>query len=165
MIQKKICMLGAFAVGKTSLIRSFLSEEPWQDKYHTTMGVKADKKVLSVKNQMVTLMVWDVAGEDEVTKVRTTYFRGASGFLLIADGTRKATLATALELRDRVFGDVGEIPYILLVNKSDLASEWEIDQASLDELAGKGITVMKSSAKLREGVNEAFTLLTERMVC
>jgi small GTP-binding protein len=163
MIQKKVCMLGAFAVGKTSLVARFVSST-YSDKYHTTVGVKTDKKVLAAKDQMVTLMLWDLAGEDEVNKVRTTYFRGASGFLLVVDGTRKSTLATALELRDRVQADVGNIPYILVINKSDLAADWEIDQPALDDLTTRGVTVLRSSARSGENVDHAFTLLAERMI-
>jgi len=42
-IQKKICMIGAFATGKTSLVSQFV-HSIFSDKYHTTVGVKIDKK-------------------------------------------------------------------------------------------------------------------------
>jgi len=63
-IQKKICMLGSFSVGKTSLVSRFVSTV-FSDKYLTTVGVKIDKKALTVGGEDVTLMLWDIYGEDD----------------------------------------------------------------------------------------------------
>ena len=89
MLQKKICMLGSFAVGKTSLIRRYV-ESIYSDAYHTTVGVKIDKKTLTVNEQEVNLVLWDLYGEDEFQKMKWSYVRGSSGYLLVADGTRRA---------------------------------------------------------------------------
>ncbi len=62
MLKKKICMLGYFGVGKTSLVSRFV-RSMFADRYQTTVGVKIDKKVLSVDGRDVTLMLWDLAGE------------------------------------------------------------------------------------------------------
>ena len=43
MLQKKICMLGGFGVGKTSLVSRFVTSI-FSDNYLTTIGVKIDKK-------------------------------------------------------------------------------------------------------------------------
>ena len=67
MIQKKICMLGAFAVGKTSLVKQYVSGI-FSEKYHTTVGVKIDKKMVEVDGQSMTLILWDLHGEDEFSK-------------------------------------------------------------------------------------------------
>jgi GTPase SAR1 family protein len=59
MIQKKICMLGAFAVGKTSLVARYV-KSIYSDKYQTTVGVKIEKKTLQVDGQEWNLIVWDL---------------------------------------------------------------------------------------------------------
>ena len=64
MIQKKICMVGVLAVGKTSLVARFV-ESIFSKKYHTTVGVKISKKALQVSDQEWHLILWDLAGEDE----------------------------------------------------------------------------------------------------
>ena len=87
MIEKKICMLGASGVGKTSLVSRFVSSI-FSDKYLTTVGVKVDKKVVAVDDTQVTLLLWDIYGQDEFQTVKPAYLRGASGYLLVADGTR-----------------------------------------------------------------------------
>ena len=81
MVQKKVCMLGSFSVGKTSLVRRFV-ESIFSDTYLTTVGVKIDKKALQVDGNDATLMLWDIYGEDDFQKLRMSYLRGASGFLL-----------------------------------------------------------------------------------
>lgn len=163
MIQKKICMLGAFAVGKTSMVARFV-QSIFSDKYHTTVGVKIDKKLVTVGDQQVSLLLWDLAGEDELHTVQTTYLRGAAGYLLVVDGTRKSTLDTALMLRERVRSSLGDIPYILVINKSDLIADWQVDAETISALTGEGITLVTASAKLGQGVEEAFRLLTDRLL-
>ncbi|MGE0128600.1 MAG: Rab family GTPase [Blastocatellales bacterium] len=162
MIQKKICLLGAFAVGKTSLVARFV-KSVYSDEYHTTIGVKVDKKAIRVDGQEINLIVWDVAGEDELQKVRMNYLSGAAGYLLVADGTRRDTLETARMLRERVNENIGALPFIFIINKADLSSEWEIDDQAIAECEGQGWTVVKTSAKTGEGVEEAFMKLAENL--
>src|SRR5688572_18423339 len=118
MIQKKVCMLGATGVGKTSLVSRFVTSL-FSDKYLTTIGVKVDKKTLTVDGTDVTLLLWDIYGQDEFQTVRTSYLRGASGYLLVADGTRQLTLDTARELQKTAQGVIGAVPFILVLNKMD----------------------------------------------
>ena len=109
MIQKKVCMIGSFGVGKTSLVARFV-RSIFSDKYHTTVGVKIDKKIVDVGGQQVTLVLWDIAGEDALTTVRPSQLRGASGYILVVDGLRKSTYETALDLQRRVGEAIGPVP-------------------------------------------------------
>jgi len=156
-------MLGAFATGKTSLVARFV-KSIFSEKYHTTVGVKIDKKVLKISDQEVMLMLWDLAGEDEFNKVQMSYLRGSAGYILVVDGTRRATLDKAFSLQKNVEEAVGKIPYVLVLNKADLIEDWEIDTVTIDELTSKGITVITGSAKTGEGVEELFLSLTQKMV-
>jgi len=163
MIQKKICMLGTFAVGKTSLVRRFI-ESIYTDKYHTTVGVKIDKKVVSPGGREMMLMLWYIQGEEKAHDLRKSYLRGASGYLLVADGTRRDTLYTALTIQTRTQDTVGLVPFIILLNKSDLTEQWEIEDRELEALAQKGWRVIKTSAKTGVGVEDAFLSLAEYML-
>jgi small GTP-binding protein len=163
MIQKKICMLGSFAVGKTSLVRRYV-ESIYSDKYQTTVGVKIVKKVVQSGDKEVTLVLWDIYGEDDFQKMRWSSFNGASGFLLVADGTRRATFAKALELEEKVRQEVGAIPFVFVINKHDRVEEWEFDDAIDEQIAAKGWTVLRSSAKSGENVEEAFSALLRKIM-
>lgn len=162
MIQKKICMVGAFAVGKTSLVARFV-ESIFSEKYHTTVGVKISKKALQVGDQEWHLILWDLAGEDEFLQIRTSYLRGSAGYLLVVDGTRRATLDTAMSIQQRIVDTVGNIPFVVLFNKSDLTNEWEIANDAFEDLSHKGWSWLKASAKTGEGVDEAFLTLITKM--
>ena len=163
MIQKKICMLGSFAVGKTSLVRRFI-QSIYSESYLTTVGVKVDKKVIRHKDSEVNLLVWDLYGEDEFQKMVWTYLRGAHGYLLVADGTRRNTLEKAYQLEQRVREEIGEIPFIFVINKADLVQDWELDPAMESQLTARTWTILRSSAKTGQNVEEAFSQLTRKML-
>ena len=161
-LQKKICMLGGFSVGKTSLVKRFVASV-FSEAYLTTVGVKIDKKTVDLGDRAVNLILWDVAGEDDVSTVRMSYLRGSAGYVLVADGTRLSTLEVALSLRERVEAELGALPFVLLLNKSDLKDEWAIDDAKMEELRQTGWSVRASSAKSGEGVEDAFRELAVRV--
>jgi small GTP-binding protein len=164
MIQKKVCLLGAFAVGKTSLVSRYV-ESSFSEKYLTTVGVQIKKRAVSLATpageQGINLIIWDLAGEDEFQKVQLSYLRGAAGCLIVADGTRRTTLETAKLLHQRVTKTIGVVPFILLVNKSDLRDEWEIDEPALAEFTAQGWPLIQTSAKSGDGVEAAFQALAE----
>lgn len=163
MIQKKICMLGSFAVGKTSLVARFV-RSIFSDKYHTTVGVKIDKKQVQIEDKLINLILWDLYGEDEFQKVHMSYLRGASGYLLVVDGTRRETLDKALVLQQRTEEAVGKVPFVIVLNKVDLKENWEVDERTIAELSNKGWHVVHGSAKTGQGVEEAFALLAKEML-
>jgi small GTP-binding protein len=163
MLQKKICMLGAFATGKTSLVVQFV-HSIFTDKYYTTIGVKIDKKELTIGTQDVNLVLWDLAGEDEFLQVHMSYLRGSSGYLLVADGTRPATLDTARSLQKRVEAAIGYVPFVLMLNKSDLTAGWEVGEETLADLREKGWDIIITSARSGLGVEEAFVTLVKKIL-
>lgn len=162
MIQKKVCMLGTFAVGKTSLVRRFV-ESIYSDKYHTTIGVKIDKKLVQLENSELMLILWDIEGTETEFELRKSYLRGAAGYLLVADGTRQDTLYKALALQTRVEEIVGPLPFLLLMNKADLADQWSISERETTALKEKGWEVIQTSAKTGLGVEEAFHALAKKL--
>lgn len=160
MIRRKVCLVGSFAVGKTSLVRQFV-HSIFSDRYHTTLGVKVDKKALQVRlddGQLheVTLVLWDVQGKDRFQSIPTSYFRGSSGLLLVADGTRPHTLDVAIELAETASATVGrDVPMELLLNKADLDDQWELPPTELERRAA-GLSTRVTSAKTGAGVDDAF---------
>lgn len=163
MIQKKVNMLGAFAVGKTSLVQRYVSSI-FSDKYQTTVGVTIKKRQLQVDSQDVTLVIWDQMGEDEFQWMQTVHIRGAAGYVLVLDGTRRATLDVAIGIEERVRSEIGTLPFVAVINKNDLKAAWEITQADIDALKARGWTVLEGSAKSGDAVEQAFELLARRAI-
>jgi small GTP-binding protein len=163
MIQKKVCMLGGFAVGKTSLVARFVSSI-FSEKYLSTVGVKIDKKVVSIDGRDTMLLLWDIYGQDDFQTVQPAQLRGMAGYLLVVDGTRRATLDTARLLHEKAKTVAGDVPFVVVLNKSDLASTWEIDDVAFFKLVEQGWRVVKTSARTGDGVEHAFESLTRAML-
>ena len=163
MIQKKVCMLGAFAVGKTSLVARYV-HSIFSDKYLTTVGVKIEKKSLDLGDRQVDLIIWDLYGDDAFQRLRMSYLRGSAGYLLVVDGTRRETLDTALALADSVEHEIGRVPFLLVLNKADLEPSWEVDAREIANLSARGWRVVRTSAKTGDGVEEAFDTLARLVV-
>jgi small GTP-binding protein len=161
-LQKKICMLGGFSVGKTSLVKRYV-QSVFSETYLTTVGVKIDKKTVDLSGRTVNLILWDLAGEDDIASLRMSYLRGAAGYVLVADGTRPSTLDVALSLRQRVETEYGSLPFVLLLNKNDLTDQWTLGDDEIAGLRNDGWWVQSSSARTGEGVEDAFTDLAVRL--
>ncbi len=163
-ISKKICMIGDFSVGKTSLTSRFV-KNIFSDKYFSTVGVKVNAKELQISQQSVLkLMIWDVAGKDTFTTLDDNYLRGSSGYLLVADGTRPQTIETAFKLQEHMQHKFGEIPFCMLINKCDLKSEWQCSKNELDAIRREGWEYFETSAKTGEGVEMAFLTLGKKLL-
>jgi GTPase SAR1 family protein len=189
MVTKKVCIFGAHGVGKRSLTSKF-RDNTEAERYRASIGVQISKKeVVVVGNQSVTMMVWSVTDLDHFDAGLMNYSRGMSGYLLVADGTRPSTLERAREIYEQISSfeeqppsveeisdaephankpyvqfPYREVPFILLLNKSDLVEQWRIEKSNLEMLANKGWPVSVVSAKENEGVDEAFLSLDRRML-
>lgn len=156
MIRRKICMVGGFAVGKTSLVARFV-HSTFSAKYLTTVGVKVDTCTVALEpGRDLTLVVWDLAGDSAFSSMAKTYLRGSSGYLLVADGTREHTLDVAEQLDLQARAILGEIPRVLLLNKHDLTPEWQIPESRVQALRAQGMKVHYTSALSGKDVARAF---------
>lgn len=139
-ITRKVCLLGDFAVGKTSLVRRFVYSI-FEDRYLATIGVRVSRKVLHLAdaatdaNPTLTLMLWDIAGSDVFSRMRASYLRGAGGVLLVCDLTRPETLPNLKEYL-AVLRDLNmQIPLVLAANKCDLIDQIRLSTAELEDFA------------------------------
>jgi len=161
--KKKVCLLGAAGVGKTSLIRRFVSSM-FTDSYVTTVGVKIDKKTVRVGGSEVMLIIWDMAGEEEGQPLKLNQVRDASGYIFVADGCDARTLERAMKLQHRVSDEVGPRPTVIAINKVDLYDEWEVAIEALESYTRGGMTVFTTSAKTGKGVEQMFTYLARQVI-
>jgi small GTP-binding protein len=162
MLEKKICMLGTNAVGKTSLVRRFVHTH-FSETYLSNIGVLLEKKSVHANGVDVGLVLWDLNGEDRFQKVQFSQLRGMSGYFLVVDGTRRHTLDDALTLNERVEA-TAKVPALLIVNKADLTDQWEIGADRQAQLAEKGWEIFLTSAKTGQNVEAAFLRLASKML-
>lgn len=163
MLKKKICLLGAPAVGKTSLVARFV-RSIYSENYHATVGAKVDKKTVEVAGGTVELMIWDMAGDSAERLAHSPYVRGAAGHLVVCDGTRPDTIEESIRLIAEVRALFGDVPMVTVVNKSDLTDAWRASDAILAPLEREsGLAPIVTSARSGQRVEEAFSALARRM--
>lgn len=163
MISKKICMIGDFGVGKSSTVARYV-QNVFSEKYQTTVGVKIDTKQLVVNDAQLKMVIWDIAGTDNIKQMNANYLRGTAGFLLVADGTRADTLETALDLKRQIDNTIGEVPFVGLLNKYDLTNDWEIPESQYEGLLARDWDFYKTSALDGGNVEQAFQKLAEKVL-
>lgn len=167
MLQRKVCMLGSFAVGKTSLVRRYV-DNIFSENYTTTIGVKIDKKVVTVRDTDISLLLWDVYGEDNHQSVLPAYLRGMAGYLLVVDPTRAGTFSSAISLHTLVQETLGDKPFIFVKNKCDLKDQWTAESTELkgeiENLKNTAIAEIETSAKTETGVAEMFDILATALL-
>lgn len=160
--QKKVCVLGDFAVGKTSLIKRYI-ERRFDEKYLTTVGVVVSRKQLVYPEHTVNLLIWDLAGGRDFS--HTGYLAGVSGGFIVCDLTRSSTLAAFREYTEQIHAISPQATLILLANKADISHERSISDEQLQAITNElDIPVLLTSAKTGEMVDQAFTLMADLLV-
>jgi len=155
-------MLGSSAVGKTSLVRHYV-DGIFSEKYLTTLGVKIDKKQLTIQNKEFQFLLWDIEGTDKYSAFQPRYIRGAAALILVTDCTRIQTYIDATEIfkQARKFTDV---PIILVINKNDLDSHWQLNEQTLLDHEQDFIDIIYTSAKTGTSVEQLFQSIGEYFV-
>jgi small GTP-binding protein len=167
-LSKKVCLLGDFSVGKTSLLRRFV-EGRFDERYLSTIGVKVDRKVmpLSTPNGDVslTLMLWDLAGGPDAGPVVPSYYRGASGAVIACDLTRPETLSGVSKYAESFLTANPAARLVMAANKVDLVEERRMGDDELADVSSAiKAALFLTSAKTGEQVEAMFQELGTRLV-
>ncbi len=159
-ISKKVCLLGDFAVGKTSLVRRFVYNA-FDDKYISTIGVKVSRKTVALpcgsEVAELNMLLWDIAGNQQLERMRTSYLRGAAGALLIADLTRPQSFKKLIAYADdlRLLNPTAH--FVLGANKVDLSAQVQVVPEYVARWAERlNAPYYITSAKTGEGVEAMF---------
>jgi small GTP-binding protein len=162
-VQKKICLLGDYAVGKTSLTRRFV-EGRFDDKYLSTIGVKVSRRLIEREDHSLNLLIWDLVGGNELSQRETGYLVGAAGALIVCDLTRPETVETLKRYAHHLRVVSPAAALVFIGNKLDLTAERMVTDDTLTAVsAGLQAEFQLTSAKTGQNVAEAFLRLAEKM--
>jgi small GTP-binding protein len=166
-IVKKVCLCGDPAVGKTSLIRRFVTGR-YDDKYISTLGSVISKKSVynSRKDCNVKMMVWDISGQAEFKRIHASGFSNAAGGIAVCDITRPETVEHLKEWLSnfRKYAGPG-VPAVILTNKFDLMeADPKVILAIHKKLKTLGCKILSTSAKTGHNVEKAFSILVDAML-
>jgi len=167
-VVKKVCVLGDPAVGKTSLVSRFVTNQ-FGEEYVSTIGASVCERKLEVETaggrRAVELVLWDIAGQCQFTSVTPGFYRGAEGALLVCDLTRRETLRNLFQWEHRMRSAASPRAVLVLFNKSDLSREWEVSREEAEGLARRlGCSHFFTSARTGENVAAAFSELARALV-
>ena len=165
-LKSKVCLVGEKAVGKTSLIRRYVINM-FDEQYLTTLGTRVTKKEVRLLMPGHDLLVdldmtiWDIMGEKGFRELlKDAYFYGTNGVLAVADVTRRRTLDDLDDWIDGVEHEVGKVPILIAVNKTDLTSGAQFDADDVAQFAkAYNAEFFETSAKTGEHVEDAFRRL------
>ncbi len=164
----KVVMLGDFGVGKTSLVRRYVYNI-FEDRYMTTIGVKVSKKQMVLRvgeaDVDITLLLWDIAGNNGFSEVSSEYLRGTSAGIFVGDLTRIQTVANINKYIPQMRKANPQSHCVIALNKTDLCLDipGEIQKAvdSLRPLVSpEDLHYFGTSAKNGSNVPEMFERLS-----
>ncbi|MFX0003297.1 MAG: Rab family GTPase [Candidatus Hermodarchaeota archaeon] len=161
----KIIIVGEPAVGKTSLVKKFVSGQFAKD-YRSSIGTNIFIKKVNLKSfGKVTIQLWDIAGQERWINMRHFYYVGAKGVLLVGDLTRKNTFD---QINQFWVPDVKQYcehtPIVLIANKNDLEKELGENEINVLGKEINAISIIYTSAKTGENVEMAFKMITEQVI-
>lgn len=159
----KIIIVGEPAVGKTSLVKKFISGQFVKD-YRSSIGTNIFLKKINLKNiGKTTIQLWDIAGQERWINMRHSYYIGAKGVIIVGDLTRRNTFDQIEQFWVPDIKTYCELaPIILFANKNDL--ERKISKKEINDLGRKinAISIIYTSAKTGENVEKAFKIISEQ---
>jgi small GTP-binding protein len=172
-ILKKICMIGDFGVGKTSLVRHFVDRQ-FSDNYLSTIGVKISRKLLSVStpeeiNKQIQFMIWDLEGETASHAITPGYVNGTSGVIVVADLNRRETVER-VQKHIKLVSDVNckDVACVVALNKVDVLNKdnsgYLLESLALLQSHPQVIAVFPTSAKTGDRVDTMFDTLARTLL-
>ncbi|XP_067863381.1 GTPase NRas [Heptranchias perlo] len=162
MTEYKLVVVGAGGVGKSALTIQLIQNH-FVDEYDPTIEDSYRKQVV-IDGETCLLDILDTAGQEEYSAMRDQYMRTGEGFLCVFAINNIKSFADVHLYREQIkrVKDSEDVPMVLVGNKCDLPAR-SVDTKQAQELARSyGIPFIETSAKTRQGVEDAFyTLVRE----
>ncbi len=160
----KIVIIGDSGVGKTNLIKRFITNT-FSDNSKATVGVEFISKSYKINKKVFKIELWDTAGQERYKSITAVYYKGAKGALVVYDTTCKKTFENIdkwlAEIKDKTSDD---IKLMLIGNKIDLKEFREVtNEEAMEKAQILGIPIMETSALDATNVKEAFNDLLKEM--
>ncbi len=161
----KIIIIGDPGVGKTSIVKKFVSGK-FIFEYRASIGTNIyTKKITISSGDSVILQLFDIAGQERWSRMRPLYYKGSSGALIVGDLTRKKTFEQIVNFwYPDLINNYKKIPNILIANKSDLENEISEDYLLQLSKSINSETYFITSAKEGENIEKSFIFLAETII-
>ena len=162
-LRRKVCLLGAPGVGKTSLARRF-AEDTFEPDFESKVSMAIFQRALNLPDVSLELRLWDPGGGEAWGQYNRSFISGASGLVFVVDATAPDTLAHLLQAQKKERGFIGSRPSLLIVNKVDLTTDFALTKDQLDDAGQLNWYIAQASALSGYNVKEAFERLGKMML-
>lgn len=160
----KVIVIGDIVVGKTGITTRYIHGK-FDSKYKTTIGFACDLKKLVIEDKKINMIIWDISGHEMFAYIRSLYYKGAHGALIVYNVTKKESFVHLEKWFNELYKHCGTIPIILVGNKIDLIKERVIHPEEGERYARqKGIKYYEASAKTGENVIDIIEELAKLML-
>jgi len=164
----KVCIVGDSEVGKTTLVNQYLKRR-FVAEAQRTIGSNFFVKYVKIPDvkHLMTLQIWDLAGQPRFKWVRYAFYKGASGIVYTFDLTRRNTLDNIITWKEEVESKIGVVPNIFVGNKVDLINSENsfINKEEINHFKEllSASAYLETSAKLGINVKDVFDELALKM--
>ena len=158
----RISLLGDAAVGKTSVLNTFLNIE-FSSSTTANIGVEKQNKKMRMKDgKEMKIIIWDTAGQDRFHSIATSTIKNAQGIVLTFDVSNKKSFDSIPNWLEDIKLNNNIIPIVLFGNKCDLIDSRQIEEEEAEEFAkDKNLLYFETSAKENINVKEGFEKIIE----
>ncbi|NHI92192.1 MAG: GTP-binding protein [Candidatus Lokiarchaeota archaeon] len=162
-VRFKLVLFGNASVGKTSLVERFVNDR-FDSNYMSTLGYNVYEKKIAYKNALISLMIYDIGGQEQFRELRRKYAEGAHTGIIVYDITDLRSFETVSDWKFNLYEFAGEIPFIIIGNKVDLEHNRKVNKDMASNLAVEldAVEFFETSAKNGDFVQNAFTKLAAK---
>lgn len=160
-LAKKIVLLGHYGVGKTSIIRQFVTNEFSSD-YKVTIGVHILKKDVNINGTNVSLIVWDIEGTDNINQINNAFLLGSHCFVFAYDISRPATYENLENQINQLKQKHPKTQFKIIGNKVDLIASIDTDNESYSKIIQ--LTDYLTSAKTGDNIEQLFSDIANQLI-
>ena len=154
----RLALLGDSAVGKTSIISTFLNYE-FNEDFISTIGWDKRKKTIKLENgKNIDLSIWDTAGQERFHSIALKVIRKAQGIIVVFDLTKKETFESVVNWLEIIKENFNEVTIVLFGNKCDCESSRQVTTEEATQFAHKkNMPYFETSAKKNINIEDGFS--------
>jgi small GTP-binding protein len=162
-VRYKMVLFGDSGTGKTSLVERFIHDK-FEESYISTLGYNVYEKQMPYKDSVISLMIWDIGGQEKFRDLRKRYAEGAHAAFIVFDITTQQSFNNVTVWRKDLEEFAGKAPFILIGNKIDLDANRQVPKADAKKIASElgALDFFETSAKTGAGVENAFRMLATK---